>query len=153
MPEDLGHFDLVISNPPFGSVPRTNDGPRYKGREFEYHLIDQASDMADYGVFIVPAESASFRMSGVQCYTSKNKGKHIKFTDQTGIDIEPNCGIDTEMYRSQWKNANPVTEVIVCDFEAARERRGQVECSSMLNISDNIPQGTARQLSLFDIAA
>jgi len=40
----LGHFDIAISNPPFGSVGtfRGKDTPRYKGSDAEYKVIDVA---------------------------------------------------------------------------------------------------------------
>lgn len=61
---NLGHFDYAIGNPPFGKVARSGNGPRYRGAEFEYHVIDIAAELADYGTFIVPQQSASFRYSG-----------------------------------------------------------------------------------------
>lgn len=44
---DGAMFDVAISNPPFGTVKRQGTGPRYRGREFEFHVIDIASEMAD----------------------------------------------------------------------------------------------------------
>ncbi|MEV1178951.1 hypothetical protein [Nonomuraea sp. NPDC049784] len=66
---DLGQFDTVMSNPPFGYTQRTGNGPRYRGRRFEYHVIDIASDLARTGVFIVPQIAAPFRYSGVPVTT------------------------------------------------------------------------------------
>src|SRR6266536_4254922 len=48
----LGRFDAVISNPPFGAVARTGDAPGYRGRRFEYHAIAIAAQFARYGVFL-----------------------------------------------------------------------------------------------------
>lgn len=144
LPEDLGHFDMVISNPPFGKVSRGGSkAPRYKGGEFEYHVMDIASDLADYGVFIIPTGSAGFTMTG--SYQTFPSRKLKKFTEQTGIIVEPNCGIDANMYQEKWRNAAPSTEVVVCDLKAARERRGQV--------SKTIPMPQAKPLSLLDWAA
>lgn len=47
---DLGRYDIAIGNPPFGRVRRSANGPRYRGSEFEYHVIDIAAELADYGV-------------------------------------------------------------------------------------------------------
>src|SRR5690606_10107376 len=33
---DLGQFDCAISNPPFGAVKRSGNGPRYSGKDFEF---------------------------------------------------------------------------------------------------------------------
>ena len=143
LPEDLGHFDCVLSNPPFGKVSKTGSSPRYTGREFEYHVMDIASDLADSGIFIVPQESAAYRQSGCSGNDFIKNGKHLKFTEQTGIEIGRNCGLDTEPFRDQWKNASPITEIVTCDFKKARETRGQVECGPVSNISESFQIGRA----------
>ena len=57
----LGHFNSVVSNPPFGnSAKRSGNGPRYTGRAFELHLIDMVADHADHGAFLIPQNSAPF---------------------------------------------------------------------------------------------
>jgi len=52
----LGHFNFVISNPPFGRVRtfRGIDSPTYKGGEAEYKAIDIAAEISNCGVFILP---------------------------------------------------------------------------------------------------
>ncbi|MBB3948463.1 hypothetical protein GGQ73_004450 [Rhizobium skierniewicense] len=55
---DLDRYDIAIGNPPFGRVRRSATGPRYRGAEFEFHIIDIAAELADYGAFIVPQGSA-----------------------------------------------------------------------------------------------
>ena len=44
---DLGRYDIAIGNPPFGRVRRSANGPRYRGSEFEFHVIDIAAELAD----------------------------------------------------------------------------------------------------------
>src|SRR5699024_3052944 len=70
LPDDLGEFDAAISNPSFGRVkrPAGQGAPRYTGRDFEYHVIDQASSLARFGAFILPQGSVPFRYSGAPFY-------------------------------------------------------------------------------------
>ena len=72
----LGHFDTVIANPPFGSNSRAgNKAPRYSGSSFEYHIIDLASDLADYGTFIIPQMSAPFKYSAARYFDHTTPAK------------------------------------------------------------------------------
>lgn len=112
----LGPFDVVISNPPFGAVKADGFTGKYTGGLFEYRVIELASRLARYGVFIVPQESASFRYSGQPCFDGRENDRARKFREQTGIVMEPNCGIDTAMYRGDWKGVSPVCEIVCCDF-------------------------------------
>jgi predicted RNA methylase len=137
LPSDLGHFDFAIGNPPFGATPRDERGPRYTGREFELHVIDVASDLADFGAFIVPQMTAPFRYSGCPAggwpetrrdgigsgFVSCPTDIHSKLLAQTGIVLEPSCGIDTALYRSDWHGVSVSTEVVTVDFLEARARR------------------------------
>lgn len=116
---DLGHFDLAISNPPFGQIKRPDGkgAPRYTGGDFEYHVIDIAAHLANYGVFILPQMSSGFKYSGSQNYQRDTDGKSVKFQDKTGIYLGPSCGIDTACYLNDWKGVSPLCEVVCCDFE------------------------------------
>lgn len=123
LPADLGRFDFAIGNPPFGSTKRTGRAPRYTGDKFEYHVIDIASDLADYGVFIVPQMSAPFRYSGQQNY-ERTEHDHCKaFAAQTGIELGHSCGIDTSGYDKQWHGVSVSTEIVTVDFIEARKTR------------------------------
>lgn len=113
----LGHFGSAIANPPFGATPRSGAGPRYTGRSFEYHLIDIASDIADYGAFIIPQTSAPFQYSGVQCYRERKNADYLRFTEQTGIHLEAGCGVDCAFYRDEWKGVAPNVEIVCANFE------------------------------------
>lgn len=137
LPGDLGHFDVAISNPPFGAIKRAASAPRFTGQQFELHVIDIASDLADRGVFIVPQMTAPFRYSGCpgggwpqtirngvgSGYYACPSELHDKLLAKTGIALEPNCGIDTEPYRSLWHGVAPQTEIVLADFVEARARR------------------------------
>lgn len=112
-----GRFGVAISNPPFGNVKRDGDSPTYTGRNFEFHVASIASTIAREGVFIVPQMSAPFEYSGKLRYAERESRAHDQFQKQTGLCFEPNCGIDTEPYRSQWRGTAPITEIVLCDFE------------------------------------
>lgn len=137
LPSDIGRFDTAISNPPFGAIKRVASAPRFTGQQFEMHVIDAASDLADYGVFIVPQGSAPFRFSacpdggwpstrrnGVGSgYEARPSDLQDKLLAQTGIVLGPNCGIDTGQYRNEWHGASPICEIVLADFTEARARR------------------------------
>lgn len=144
LPADLGHFNFAIGNPPFGATPRQKAaGPRYTGSEFELHVIDVASDLADFGAFIVPQQTAGFRYSespaGGWPGTMRNSvgsGFEERWTDthdrllaQTGIRLEPSCGIDTGLYRRDWHGVSVSTEVVTVDFIEARQARLPAQAS------------------------
>jgi len=137
LPKDIGHFDFAISNPPFGATPRDARAPRYSGKEFELHVIDIASGIADYGAFIVPQMTAPFKYSGCpnggwpetvkdgvgSGFVYRPSDVHEKLLAQTGIVLEPSCGIDTSAYRNDWHGVSVSTEIVVCDFVQARANR------------------------------
>lgn len=123
----LGPFDVVISNPPFGRVPADGFEGDYTGGLFEYRVLEVASRLARLGVIIVPQESAPFRYSGERCFRTEEAERARRFREQTGIVMEPNCGIDTSVHRDSWRGVSPVCEIVVCDFaeSAARARAGE----------------------------
>ncbi|MDR6818477.1 hypothetical protein J2X76_003654 [Neorhizobium sp. 2083] len=116
---DLGHFDIAVSNPPFGNIKRPDgkSAPRYTGAEFEFHVIDIAAQLANYGVFILPQMSSGFKYSGSQHYRRDTSGKAFEFQQKTGIYLGPSCGIDTASYLNEWRGVSPLCEVVCCDFE------------------------------------
>lgn len=128
-----GRFNIAISNPPFGAIKGDAFDGKYTGSQFEYKVIEHASRIADYGVFILPQMSAPFRYSGQSCFREEENDKTYKFREQTGILMEPSCGIDTAMYRDQWKGVSPVCEVVCCEFQK--------------------PQANVNQMDLFGVAA
>lgn len=125
LPADLKAFDIAISNPPFGRIRSgTSRPPRYTGADFEYKVLDVARDIADYGVFLLPQNSCPFKISGQQNFSESNNEKHSKFSMETGIVLEPNCGIDTIAAAGDaWHGVSVVTEVACTDFTEARKRR------------------------------
>lgn len=124
----VGRFDQAISNPPFGKVARkTCAAPRYTGGKFEYHVVDIASGVADYGTFILPQESAPFRYSGRQRFEPVSSSAYQRFSQQTGIELTNNCGIDTSEHQSEWRGVAPAVEIVLSDFTEARQRRAPAE--------------------------
>ena len=135
----LPHFDIAYGNPPFGRVSRGPDektkagraspykGPRYRGPEFEYHLIDLVSDYADQGVFILPQMSSPFQFSGVQYFTrDKQTPAYRRFETQTGLTGDGGVGIDTAYHKDAWQNITPPPiEIVTYDFTEAQEARKQ----------------------------
>ena len=119
---DLGHFDVAISNPPFGAVARVDrNGPTYTGKEFEFHVIDIASQISDFGVFVLPQMSAGFNYSGRPFYERQKTGKAVEFQKKTGMYFEAGVGVDTEFYKSDWKGVSPLCEIVTVDFKHWRE--------------------------------
>lgn len=153
---DLGPFDIAISNPPFGKIKRPDGkgAPRYSGAEFEFHVIDIAAHLANYGVFILPQMSAGFRYSGSQHYQRDTSGKAFDFQKRTGIYLGPSCGIDTAAYKEAWRGVSPICEVVCCDFE--EKQVGAVDEPGAATTGaawDATPGAPLEQLDLFGAAA
>lgn len=120
-------FDVVVSNPPFGSFSKNPSmkGPRYHGGEAHYDAIDIASDLADSGVFILPQTAVPFTYSGRQTYLPTPKGGNLRydrFEADTGIVLEMNMGIDTSAIDC-FRGVTITVEIALADFVEARRRR------------------------------
>lgn len=109
-------YDIAISNPPFGKIKTSGWTDKYKGAEFEYKVIEKASKIANYGVFILPQMSTPFKYSGVDGYKTQKLDKYIKFNKETGIEIGANCGIDTSIHKDDWHGVSPVCEIATVEF-------------------------------------
>lgn len=116
--DDLGLFDVAISNPPFGNIKGDGFNGKYSGSQFEYKVMEIASRLASYGVFILPQASANFEYSGKQNFKEIESDKAKKFREQTGILMQPNCGIDTAIYKDDWRGVSPICEIVCCEFDA-----------------------------------
>jgi len=154
----LGHFDIAISNPPFGRIKRPDGkgAPRYTGGDFEYHVIDISAHLASYGVFILPQMSSGFKYSGRQHYQRDTAGKAVDFQGKTGIYLGPSCGIDTACYLNDWKGVSPLCEVVCCDFEEKEVEPVQVQLASPPTPEPEpkaLPVEPLGQLNLFGDAA
>jgi hypothetical protein len=116
LPADLGRFECSISNPPFGKIKHDGAAPRYKGSEFEYKVIDIASQLSGFGCFIIPQGSAPFVFSGRRCYEERSSAKHSKFLKETGIVLSVGCGVDTTYHVDDWHGVAPVCEIVTAEF-------------------------------------
>lgn len=133
----LGRFDVAIGNPPFGAIKRAKDAPGYKGRKFEYHVIAVAATLADYGVFIIPQNSAPFDYSGKdRFYADRADREYERFTKSTGIVLEPNCGIDTSIYRDEWHGVSPAVEIVTVDFTERATAARLADTGAMFDIQE-----------------
>lgn len=121
---DLGRFDYAISNPPFGNIKTGGEWKgKYTGSDFEYRMIEIASQIADYGTFIIPQMSAGFRLSGAPYYEhsdnerdSFKSAKYQKFSTQTGIRLDAGAGVDTTVHADDWHGVSPMVEIACADF-------------------------------------
>lgn len=111
----LGRFDYCVSNPPFGNIKRMRDS-NWTGKDFEYHIIDTASQIADYGVFILPQMSAGFNYSGRPYFERQTTGRAVKFQEKTGLIFECGIGVDTSIFKDEWKGTSPIVEIVSVDF-------------------------------------
>ncbi|MFC2248761.1 methyltransferase [Labrys portucalensis] len=152
---DLGRFDCAISNPPFGATKRSGRAPRYSGKSFDLHVIDIASDLADYGTFIVPQMSAPFEYSGRDHYRVRSSDTYEAFHQATAIELTASCGIDCSVYRNDWNGVAPAVEVVLADFIQARSRRIPTQPDHIEDILEMVhqPERQPIQLDLFKEAA
>lgn len=123
LPRDLGRFDYAISNPPFGLTSRAGaSSPRYRGRAFEYHVIDIASDLADEGAFIIPQGSSPFRMDG-SGFRMHCPAQCAEFEAKTDIRLAVGVSIDTSFHEGDWAGVAPKVEIVTSNFAHARAVR------------------------------
>jgi len=115
--QDLGAFDLAVSNPPYGRLKRTGDGPRYRGGLFEYHVIDVASHLAEQGVFLVPQRSSPRRSSD---WAWNESADYVRFHQETGIVLDLVLGVDTSAWNDEWHGVSPTVEIVRTEFPRRR---------------------------------
>jgi predicted RNA methylase len=111
-------FDLIISNPPFGIDINKGD---YSWLNYQGHRDLMALEIAlRYGknaMFILPTGSVPFSYSGRQYYedsTDRYSQKLRRFLrENKDIYFTMQCdGIDTSIYRDEWKNLSGGEELI-----------------------------------------
>jgi len=117
----LGRFDGAIGNPPFGqSAARSGKAPRYTGGHFDLHVIDLAGDHAGYGCFLIPQMSSPFQFSGRNGAGYLKSGRGRDFEAQTGWELHPGCGVDTDYYRNDWKTTAVTCEIVTVEYDEQR---------------------------------
>lgn len=130
----LGTFNQVISNPPYGKIKTaltidSNNLLKYKGSEFEFKLIDVASNIAEYGSFLIPQGSTPFKYSGNRYFEdlrieddgSRLGNKVKKFIKETRLEYEFGVGVDTSYFKEDWKGVKPICEIVNFDFSKDEE--------------------------------
>ena len=117
---NLGHFQCVISNSPFGRMNKAKRKFRYKGGAFELALIDMMADHADAGAFIIPQMSAPFEYSGRQMHRRRHTRESQKFFDQTGLYLSEGCGVDCNYHKEDWQDVAPNVEIVTVDYAEHR---------------------------------
>lgn len=110
-------FDMAISNPPFGKIKTSDWNGKYDGAEFEYKVMERASQIAHAGTFIIPQMSANFRYSGAHYFKWESNAKVEKFLSQTGLEMQPGCGVDTSIYKEEWNGVSPICEIVCMEFD------------------------------------
>lgn len=113
LPDD---FDWAYSNPPFGNIKTSEWSGKYKGSNFEYKVIERASQIAKNGSFILPSGSCNFKYSGAHYFDWIERPKYKTFNKQTGIEFHAGVGIDTSVYKNDWKGVSVICESVVCYF-------------------------------------
>lgn len=113
---DIGRFDWVISNPPFGRLQGVAN--------FDLAVVEAGERYADNGTFILPAGSVPWSYSGRSCF-EPDSGSDVakRFRDRTKIDLTPNCGIDCETWAKDWRGAAPKVEIALADYASAQVAR------------------------------
>ncbi len=117
--QSLGPFDQAISNPPFGNIKTGhNNKLKYTGADFEFKIIEIASLIAKHGAFILPQASTPFKYSGELSFSHSldYSAKAKKFQEQTGLEFEFNCGIDTSHAKTLWRGVSPTVEIVTFSF-------------------------------------
>lgn len=115
-------FRQAMSNPPFGPIGTSDYQGKFKGKDFEFRVMDRASEIAEFGSFILPQQSAPFQYSGRPYYERRPNRKTDKFFKETGIFLDAAVGIDTVRYKDMWKNTNIVCEIADAEFVPEIER-------------------------------
>ncbi|MCX4564341.1 hypothetical protein OHA02_50250 [Streptomyces phaeochromogenes] len=141
---NLGPFDCAISNPPFGRIKRSGNAPGYQGPLFEFHVIAVAETLARRGAFIIPRDSAPFRIEGG--FVDQDSPAYERFHRESGIKLRPTCGISTDLYRDQWRDASPAAEIVLHnrgedELEAQAEQAARAEQPTTLQVRR--PRSTA----------
>jgi predicted RNA methylase len=151
LPPDIGNdYHCAISNPPFGARKADGSRARYTGKHFEYKVIDLASTLARYGVFIVPQNLSPYQMSGRRSKEEVASRDYEQFVKMTGITFEPNCGIDAAVYKDEWHDASVMTEVAIADFERQRiEAQEQEDAQKENDLEDSFEVDMPAQGVLF----
>jgi len=115
--EGLGHFDEVISNPPFGLKAQGKSW--LTEAKSHYQVIEAGMRVSDYGIFILPQSACPFTYSGKQHIEYVENDSYEKWNEATGIGTSNNCGIDTTFSTEEdpFQGTGMVTELVLTENE------------------------------------
>ncbi|MFD1199944.1 hypothetical protein ACFQ3K_16750 [Brucella gallinifaecis] len=102
----------------------------------------------NYGTFIIPQQSASFQYSGRPYYERRTKGRGVEFENLTGLVMESGAGVDTSIFKDEWKDTSIICEIACFEFAEARERRER-EIQRIAANHVTTPARPAEQLAFF----
>lgn len=109
-------YDHGYSNPPFGSSTKGKHKGKYTGGMFDLMVVEKIAQTCKYGAFLLPPGSVPFRLSGQHYYRREDENKNYnKFHDQTGLVLGAGVGIDTQLFKDDWKNTKILCESAVLE--------------------------------------
>ena len=64
-----------------------------------------------------------FQYSGRPYYERRDSGRGVEFSKATGFEMDAGVGIDTSIFRDQWKDTSIICEIACFDFAEAHARK------------------------------
>ena len=128
----LSNFDCVISNPPYGLSISQQKADRIglQKAPSQYMAAEIAMKVARYGVFVLNQADLPWKMSGIHSFATQKNEKYEKWREKTGIDFNPNCGLDLSMYENDWEGTKQMVEVGLVQkgehYNAKNTKQGQL---------------------------
>lgn len=107
---NLGKFDEVICNPPYGLFPKTD---WLFNTVSQYMAAEVAMKCAEHAVFILAQGDCPFSFSGQQSFSTGKNQKYETFHKKTGICFGMNCGLDTSIHNASWQGTRIKTEIVI----------------------------------------
>lgn len=108
---DIGYFDLAITNPPFGKLPCAEyDAPWMDAGPIEARVIHAALSRCNSVAAIVPSAMAGFEGSPQEKVLSS---RHLKKLMASFEDLENEwMGVNTKDYADLWRGVKPRVECV-----------------------------------------
>ncbi|MFW5890727.1 MAG: methyltransferase, partial [bacterium] len=104
------HFDLAISNPPFGQIGHQHW--REMVNVADLTCVAIAMDKTKYGgFFILPFTSIPWKYSGKNGFTSLESSRWDKIKEKYKNVICNCCSFDLSLYENKWQGASPKVEL------------------------------------------
>lgn len=150
----------IISNSPYGKQVKseTSNILKYKGGIFEYKAIELGAVLgANDGAFLIPQQSAPFRMSGRETrgneFGKEHKSKdYNKFVKETGLEINANIGFSTNIIDEDdkgWKDVNIITEIGILEYSELGYESIYKPKVKVIKLKPQTSQDFGEQIQLF----